>query len=132
MGNPFSVNGNKFFDCFNEHIFRNGGHAKSFVGILHAFCVFVRTEKMDGTVFPAVSFHAFKNFLSVMENHAAGVKFKGGIGNDSSVVPAFSFGIVHKEHVVAEGTSEAKFAFVGGSGFRVFGICYRKSEFHLG
>ena len=66
-----------------------------------------------------------------MENHGTGIKGNRGIGNDSSIVPAFSFGIIHKEHVVAESSSKTKFSFVGGSNFGVFGICYGKIKVHL-
>ena len=112
-GNPVGINFNECLNSIYEKVGRNLGHAQTLVGFLHTLCVLFGAEEVNRTVCPLISLHAFKNFLCIVQNHAAGVHGDGAVGDNSSVKPTLAFLIVHEEHMVGEMLTEAESGEIG-------------------
>ncbi len=88
------------------------GDAQTVSRILETLCVAVRAEQLNGVVSSAVSLHALKDLLSVVEHDGCRVQLKGAVGDDAGIVPAFALGVVHHEHMVGELLAKAQIVLV--------------------
>ena len=112
VGNPVTVNVNQGLNSLNKILNRDLGDAKTVSRILETLCIAIGAEQLHTAVSSAVGLHALKNFLCVMEHHGSGVQRQGGIRHNAGIMPAFTGGIVHQEHMVGKNLAEAKLAFV--------------------
>ena len=86
----------------------------------------IGTEELDVTVGRLVCLESLEHLLRVVEHHSGRVEREILIGDDSRVVPALAFGVVHNEHMVGKVVAEAELVLIGlllrRSGFFNFNI----------
>lgn len=102
MGHPVTVHVHQRFNGLNVVLHRDLGDAQTVGGVLETLCVAVRAEQLDGIIGRAVCLHALKDLLSVVEHDSSRVQFKGAVGDNAGIVPAFALGVIHHEHMVGE------------------------------
>ena len=96
----------------NVVLHRDLGDAQTVGGVLETLCVAVRAEQLDGIIGRAVCLHALKDLLSVVEHDSSRVQFKGAVGDNAGIVPAFALGVIHHEHMVGELLAKTQIALV--------------------
>lgn len=112
MGHPVTVHVHQGLNSLDVVLHGDLGDAQTVGRILEALCVAVRAEQLHGVVSSAVSLHALKDLLSIVEHDGSRVQLKGAVGDDAGVVPAFALGVVHDEHMVGELLAEAQIVLV--------------------
>ncbi len=81
------VGGDDLFDGVEEHFSWYLRHQQFIRGVLHALGVAIRAEQLNLTAFRAVSFHAFKRALPVMQNRRAFVDGQHVVAGECAGVP---------------------------------------------
>ena len=112
MGHPVTVHIHQRLNGLNVVLHRDLGDAQTVGGVLETLCVAVRTEQLDGIIGRAVCLHALKDLLSVVEHDSSRVQFKGAVGDNAGIVPAFALGVIHHEHMVGELLAKTQIALV--------------------
>ena len=112
MGHPVTVHVHQSFNGLNVVLHRDLGDAQTVGGVLETLCVAVRAEQLDGIIGRAVCLHALKDLLSVVEHDSSRVQFKGAVGDNAGIVPAFALGVIHHEHMVGELLAKTQIALV--------------------
>ena len=112
VGDPVAVHVHDGLDGLDVVVLRDGGDAQTVGGVLHTLGVAVGPEQLDGAVGGAVSLHALKNFLGIVQHRGGGVELEGAVGHDAGVVPALTGGVVHDEHMVGEDLAETELRLV--------------------
>ena len=74
-----------------------------------------------------IGLEALECTLSIVENHSAGVKSEGTVGDDPRVVPAVLGVIIDNYHIVGKYLSESKIVHIGFL-FKLFS--FLKSDVH--
>ena len=64
-----------------------------------------------------------------MENHSGRIKCQRRIRHNSRVMPAYSFCIIHNEHMIRKNLTEAKFIFIRR--FLLRCCCFRDFDLHI-
>ena len=128
-GNPVLVNLNERLDSLYSKFLVNLRNTKSIAGYVHSRHILFRSEKLNRAVCRSVSLEALKNFLRVVQNHSRRIKLKRCVRNNSRIVPALAFVIVHYEHMVCVILTKAKLAFVCRLLLRIGR--FRDFDFHL-
>ena len=112
VGDPVAVHVHDGLDGLDVVVLRDGGDAQTVGGVLHALGVAVGPEQLDGAVGGAVSLHALKNFLGIVQHGSGGVQLEGAVGHDARIVPALAGGIIHHKHVIGEDLAETELGLV--------------------
>ena len=112
MGHPVTVHIHQRLNGLNVVLHRDLGDAQTVGGVLETLCVAVRAEQLDGIIGRAVCLHALKDLLSVVEHDSSRVQFKGAVGDNAGIVPAFALGVIHHEHMVGELLAKTQIALV--------------------
>ena len=108
LRDPVGIDLYESFDSFYEQVFIDLRDAKSVVCAVRSLCIHVWSEKEHSAVFALVSLQAFKHFLCIVEYDSCRIQAQRSVRNDSSIVPAFTFLVVHDEHVVCEFRTESQ------------------------
>ncbi len=114
MGHPVTLHIHQSLNSLHEILFRDLGDAQTVGRILETLCVAVRAEQLHGVIRGAVSLHALKNLLCIVEHHRGRVQLEGSVGDDAGIVPALALGVIHDEHVVGKFLAEAQLRLVLG------------------
>ena len=114
MGHPVALHIHQSLNSLHKILLRDLGDAQTVGGILETLCVAIRAEQLNGVIRGAVSLHALKNLLRIVEHHRGRVQREGCIGDDAGIVPALALGIIHHKHVVGKFLTEAQLGLVLG------------------
>ena len=112
VGHPVAVHIHQSLNGLNVILHGDLRDAQTVGRILEALCVALRAEQLHGVVRGAVSLHALKDLLCVVEHDSGRVQRERSIGDDAGIVPALALGIVHNEHMVGELLAEAELRLV--------------------
>jgi len=112
MGHPVTFHIHQRLNGLDVILDRDLRDAQTVSRILHPLCIAVRAEQLNGIVCGAVSLHALKDLLCVVEHDRRRVQLERSIGDDTGIVPAFALGVVHDEHVVGELLAEAELGLI--------------------
>lgn len=114
MGHPVALHIHQSLNSLHKILFRDLGDAQTVGGILETLCVAIRAEQLNGVIRGAVSLHALKDLLRIVEHHRGRVQREGCIRDDAGIVPALALGIIHHKHVVGKFLAEAQLGLVLG------------------
>ena len=112
VGHPVALHIHQSLNSLHKILFRDLGDAQTVGGILETLCVAIRAEQLNGVIRGAVSLHALKDLLRIVEHHRGRVQREGCIGDDAGIVPALALGIIHHKHVVGKFLAEAQLGLV--------------------
>ena len=112
MRNPILIHRNKLFDRVLSEFLVDQRDAETIVGNVQTCHILVGTEQQDPVVRRAVCFHALEYRLPIMQAHRSRIEFQRRIRDNSRIMPALSFVIIHNEHMICEDLAKAQLAFI--------------------
>ena len=118
MGDPVLFHFHQGAHGLDEVLHGDAGDAQPAMGVVQTPGVAVRAEQLYLVIRGAVRLQTLKALLSVVKHRGRGVQGNRSVGDDSGIVPALTFVIVHDEHMIRKDLSKAQ--RTGVSGNRLF------------